>query len=107
MLRCRRLLRFRLLNPRTRSMLQAHGRIAALTLAGSLLMAGAAGASTTTPATDRHSPTMLGRGDRVVAPASLYEALAKIHEKVPPFSRQTGLACSSCHYQFPHLTPFG
>lgn len=26
---------------------------------------------------------------------------------VPPFSRQTGLACSACHYQFLSLTPFG
>jgi hypothetical protein len=26
---------------------------------------------------------------------------------VPSFSRQTGLACSACHYQFPQLTPFG
>jgi hypothetical protein len=40
-----------------------------------------------------------------VAPASLYAALAKFI--VPSFSRQTGLACSACHYQFPQLTPFG
>ena len=26
---------------------------------------------------------------------------------IPSFSRQTGLACSACHYQFPQLTPFG
>src|SRR5450759_2199260 len=45
------------------------------------------------------------RANRVVAPASLYAALAKIF--VPSFSRQTGLACSACHYQFPQLTPFG
>ena len=44
---------------------------------------------------------------RAVAPASLIEALAAIHKNVPAFSRQTGLACSSCHYQFPQLTPFG
>jgi len=44
---------------------------------------------------------------RAVAPASLIRALAKIHASVPAFSRQTGLACSSCHYQFPQLTPFG
>ena len=44
---------------------------------------------------------------RVVAPASLIEALRAIHKNVPAFSRQTGLACSSCHYQFPQLTPFG
>lgn len=44
---------------------------------------------------------------RAVVPASLIEALAAIHKNVPAFSRQTGLACSSCHYQFPQLTPFG
>ncbi|MFN8582005.1 MAG: hypothetical protein U0163_13665 [Gemmatimonadaceae bacterium] len=27
--------------------------------------------------------------------------------KVPSFSRQTGLACGACHFQFPQLTPFG
>lgn len=54
------------------------------------------------------------RADRVVAPASLYAALAELHNKVPSFSnkvpsfsRQTGLSCSACHYQFPQLTPFG
>jgi hypothetical protein len=41
---------------------------------------------------------------RAVVPASLYAALAVY---VPSFSRQTGLACSACHYQFPQLTPFG
>ena len=40
-----------------------------------------------------------------VAPSALYAALAKFY--VPSFSRQTGLACSACHYQFPQLTPFG
>jgi hypothetical protein len=44
-------------------------------------------------------------GNHAVAPASLYAALAKLF--VPSFSRQTGLACSACHYQFPQLTPFG
>ncbi len=42
---------------------------------------------------------------QAVAPAALYMAFAKLF--VPSFSRQTGLACSSCHYQFPQLTPFG
>ncbi len=45
--------------------------------------------------------------NRIVASAALYDALAKIHRMVPSFSRQTGLACSACHYQFPALTPFG
>ncbi|HEY3112428.1 MAG TPA: hypothetical protein VGJ62_01940 [Gemmatimonadaceae bacterium] len=43
--------------------------------------------------------------NHTVAPASLYAALATFY--VPSFSRQTGLACSACHYQFPQLTPFG
>ena len=47
------------------------------------------------------------RANRVVAPASLYSALAKLKKNVPGYSQQTGLACSSCHYQFPQLTPFG
>lgn len=42
---------------------------------------------------------------RAVAPAALRVALARLF--VPSFSRQTGLACSACHYQFPQLTPFG
>ena len=44
---------------------------------------------------------------RVVAPASLLRALATLRRNVPAYSRQNGLACSACHYQFPHLTPFG
>lgn len=44
---------------------------------------------------------------QAVAPAALTAALAAIHANVPAFSRQTGLACSSCHYNFPQLTPFG
>ena len=44
---------------------------------------------------------------RAIAPASLISALAALHRNVPAFSRQTGLACSACHYQFPQLTPFG
>jgi len=39
--------------------------------------------------------------------ASFASALASLHARVPAYSRQTGLACSSCHYQFPQLTPFG
>ncbi|HEY2377380.1 MAG TPA: hypothetical protein VGH98_15490 [Gemmatimonadaceae bacterium] len=48
----------------------------------------------------------IGR-DRMVAPASLIAALVAVHRGVPSFSRQTKLACSACHYQFPQLTPFG
>jgi hypothetical protein len=47
--------------------------------------------------------------EHVVAPASLYAALAALAARytIPSFSRQTKLACSACHYQFPQLTPFG
>lgn len=52
------------------------------------------------------------RVDHIVAPARFYEALSRLHGgtaslAVPAFSRQTGLACSACHYEFPQLTPFG
>ena len=46
-----------------------------------------------------------GRG--IVTPAALNVALAALHRTIPAFSRQTGLACSQCHYQFLQLTPFG
>lgn len=57
--------------------------------------------------TDRQPTAILSgiSAQRAVAPASLYAALAKFY--VPSFSRQTGLACGACHYQFPQLTPFG
>jgi hypothetical protein len=58
-----------------------------------------------TKAADRAHAILGISADRAVAPASLYAALAKMF--VPSFSRQTGLACSACHYQFPQLTPFG
>lgn len=45
--------------------------------------------------------------NRIVAPAGVINALAAFKKNVPAFSRQTGLACSACHYQFPRLTPFG
>lgn len=55
--------------------------------------------------------------NRIVAPASLYAALAAMPRGIgqttasyafPAFARQTGLACSSCHFQkYPALTPFG
>lgn len=41
-----------------------------------------------------------------VAAHSLSSA-AMAHGGVPSFARQTGLACSACHYQFLQLTPFG
>lgn len=47
------------------------------------------------------------RDDRVRAYilARMSGRLAAAH--LPSFSRQTGLACSACHYQFLTLTPFG
>ncbi len=45
------------------------------------------------------------RADRVIAPASYFAALRGA--RIPTFSRQTKLACSACHYQFPQLTSFG
>jgi len=33
--------------------------------------------------------------------------LFPLHGQLPSYSRQTGLACSSCHYAPPELTPFG
>lgn len=75
----------------------------------SLAAAPAARAAAGTPT---HAPDGIGGypTSRVVAPASLVSALAALaamHKKVPAYSRQTGLACSSCHYQFPQLNPFG
>jgi hypothetical protein len=45
--------------------------------------------------------------DRVRAYIRAREAAAAAHARLPSFSRQTGLACSACHYQFLALTPFG
>jgi len=42
----------------------------------------------------------------VVMPTATRELLAAT-TRVPSFSRQTGLPCSACHYQYPQLTPFG
>ena len=37
----------------------------------------------------------------------LVAAAASVAHAVPSYSRQTGMACSSCHYTPPELTPFG
>jgi len=47
---------------------------------------------------------------RVVMPPGVREIVERAYMaggSVPSFSRQTGLPCSACHYQFPQLTPFG
>jgi hypothetical protein len=50
--------------------------------------------------------TVYGSSRHMVMPAGMYAAVAAARG-IPSFSRQTGLACSACHYQFPQLTPFG
>jgi hypothetical protein len=40
----------------------------------------------------------------VTTRSSATSALRRAH--LPSFSRQTGVACSACHYQFLSLTPF-
>src|ERR1700687_1558462 len=82
--------------------------VLALPLASSALRALPTGANPEPKLTKKAGTADVGLGipaNHTVAPASLYAALATLI--VPSFSRQTGLACSACHYQFPQLTPFG
>jgi hypothetical protein len=44
---------------------------------------------------------------RFLALLTLAAVFAPSAHAVPSYSRQTGLACSSCHYTPPELTPFG
>lgn len=80
-------------------------------ITGALLIAPAlAAAASTALAAPRRVPighAALGAtpASRVVMPMRLERALAM--RGIPSFSRQTGMACSACHYQFPQLTPFG
>ena len=89
------------------------GLIAAATLVVPARASAAADGGDSRPPAHRPTPrdsTQLVPGiaaDRMVAPASLLRALAVVHGRIPSFSRQTKLACSACHYQFPQLTPFG
>lgn len=80
-------------------------------LAGIVLALPIASAHATAPsdggARDGRAMLPYVQGNRAVMPASLVAALAALHARVPSYSRQTGLACSACHYQFPQLTPFG
>jgi hypothetical protein len=50
-------------------------------------------------------PDSLDDRVRAYINARMSEQLAAAH--LPSFSRQTGLACSACHYQFLQLTPLG
>lgn len=43
----------------------------------------------------------------LMAAALLFVTLTGNAYAIPSYARQTGLACSSCHYAFPELTPFG
>lgn len=43
----------------------------------------------------------------LIAGAFLFISFAGNAYAIPTYARQTGLACSSCHYSFPELTPFG
>lgn len=82
--------------------------VLALSLVSSALRALPTGANPEPKLTKNAGTADVGLGipaNHAVAPASLYAALATLI--VPSFSRQTGLACSACHYQFPQLTPFG
>ena len=56
------------------------------------------------PTDIRHYLTKVSRA-AVSVPAS--PALKVVTLLVPGYARQTGMACSACHYQFPQLTPFG
>ena len=57
---------------------------------------------------DIHAMAYGAVADRSVIPAALSVALARLRLRtIPSFSRQTGLPCSACHYQFPQLTAFG
>jgi hypothetical protein len=64
-------------------------------------------APATARAADGNSTVYGASADHAVMGSRLVAALAKMHAAIPAFSRQTHLACSVCHYQFPALTPFG
>ena len=49
---------------------------------------------------------LMAAGMAVVLGAVFLSAVPNV-QAVPSFSRQTGLACSTCHSTFPELTPFG
>jgi len=55
-------------------------------------------------------PLRYMRATALVMPAALVNAIRAVTSRpasIPSYSRQTRLACSACHYQFPALTPFG
>ena len=53
------------------------------------------------------SISLQGIALRFLSIVGLVAAAASVAHAVPSYSRQTGMACSSCHYAPPELTPFG
>lgn len=86
---------------------RSQAALAALVVAMSLVPGSLALATEGGPARDSSQLVPGIARDHMVAPASLLAALTAVHRGIPSFSRQTKLACSACHYQFPQLTPFG
>ncbi len=95
--------RFRFSSPRAISLLHvSSGALAAIaTFASPVFALEPAGTG------GRTDPIAAVSARTSVAPRALIVALASATRAVPSFSRQTGLACGTCHYQFPQLTPFG
>lgn len=70
---------------------------------------GAAGRASATPAfhTNGSQPAAYLDGMKSVPSRALLMAIENATASIPSFSRQTGLPCAACHYQFPQLSPFG
>ncbi len=50
---------------------------------------------------------LLGRINNFYLVLSLIISVSSVSLAIPSFARQTNLPCSSCHYVYPELTPFG
>ncbi|HEX7977262.1 MAG TPA: hypothetical protein VF461_01565 [Gemmatimonadaceae bacterium] len=79
----------------------------ALCVGAALLTPSITSASTVVASRRGTSATSYIDAHRSAPSRALLAALANVNARIPSFSRQTGLACSTCHYQFPQLTPFG
>ena len=79
----------------------------ALLIAAALLLPSVASAAMLLPTRRGDATTEYPAMRRGVPSRALLAAIARSTAIIPSFSRQTGLACSMCHYQFPQLTPFG
>ena len=92
----------------TRHHATARGLTRRLIIAAGLLGMGVHSAAAVTVRGDARAvfdSRIPGSWSRAVMPRATALALNAV--MVPGFSRQTGLACSACHFQFPQLTPFG